>query len=153
MSNLVLVRALDRQRFYTVGTGQPFAPVDAAADPNSPGAASDGAASFDASAIGWYTYLYGDNSAGNEMIKKMNPEMTDELLRYSVAKMKEYGIVDSGDTLKDGIGAMSDERVTNVFQKMVKAGVVKADIDYRKSYTLRFVNKGVGLELRPKGLK
>ena len=34
----------------------------------------------DASAIGWYNYLYGDNSAGNAMIKQMNPEMTDELL-------------------------------------------------------------------------
>jgi NitT/TauT family transport system substrate-binding protein len=103
----------------------------------------------DASIIGWYTYLYGDNSAGNAMIKKFNPEMTDELLAYSVAKMKEYGIVDSGDTLKNGIGAMTDERVTSFFGKMVKAGVVKADIDYRKSYTLRFVNKGVGLDLRP----
>jgi NitT/TauT family transport system substrate-binding protein len=107
----------------------------------------------DASIIGWYNYLYGDNSAANAMIRKLNPEMTDELLTYSVAKMKEYGIVDSGDALKDGIGAMSDERVTNVFQKMVKAGVVKSDIDYRKSYTLRFVNKGVGVELRPKTAK
>src|SRR6201994_1687269 len=70
----------------------------------------------DASAVGWYNYIYGDNSAGNAMIKKMNPEMTDELLAYSVKKMKEYGIVDSGDTLKNGIGAMSDERVTNIFQ-------------------------------------
>ena len=33
---------------------------------------------------------------------------------------------------------------------MVRAGVVKAVIDYRKSYTLRFVNKGVGVDLRPK---
>jgi len=107
----------------------------------------------DASIIGWYNYLYGDNSAANAMIKKLNPEMTDELLAYSVAKMKDYGIVDSGDALKDGIGAMSDERVTNLFQKMVKAGVVKPDIDYRKSYTLRFVNKGVGVELRPKNMK
>jgi len=107
----------------------------------------------DASIIGWYNYLYGDNSAANAMIKKLNPEMTDELLAYSVAKMKEYGIVDSGDALKDGIGAMSDERVTNVFQKMVKAGIVKPDIDYRKSYTLRFVNKGVGVELHPGNVK
>jgi NitT/TauT family transport system substrate-binding protein len=104
----------------------------------------------DASIIGWYNYLYGDNSAANAMIKKFNPEMTDELLAYSVAKMKEYGIVDSGDSLKNGIGAMSDERVTSFFDKMVRAGVLKPDIDYRKSYTLRFVNKGVGLELRPK---
>ena len=103
----------------------------------------------DASIIGWYNYLYGDNSAANAMIKKLNPEMTDDLLAFSVKQMKEYGIVDSGDALKDGIGAMSDERVTSFFQKMVKAGVVKSDIDYRKSYTLRFVNKGVGLELRP----
>jgi NitT/TauT family transport system substrate-binding protein len=103
----------------------------------------------DASIIGWYHYLYGDNSAGNAMIKKLNPEMTDELLAYSVSKMKEYGIVDSGDTLKDGIGAMSDERVTSFFQKMVRAGVMRSDIDYRTSYTLRFVNKGVGLDLRP----
>jgi NitT/TauT family transport system substrate-binding protein len=104
----------------------------------------------DASIVGWYTYVYGDNSAGNAMIKKLNPEMTDEMLAYSVAKMKEYGIVDSGDTLKNGIGAMTDERVTSFFEKMVKAGVVKPDIDYRKSYTLRFVNKGVGVDLRPK---
>ncbi|QOZ50499.1 ABC transporter substrate-binding protein [Bradyrhizobium sp. CCBAU 53338] len=103
----------------------------------------------DASIVGWYNYIYGDNSAGNAMIKKLNPEMTDDLLAYSVAKMKEYGIVDSGDSLKAGIGAMSDERYTSFFNKMVKAGVVKGDLDFRKSYTLRFVNKGVGVELRP----
>ncbi|WP_439407796.1 ABC transporter substrate-binding protein [Bradyrhizobium sp. DASA03076] len=103
----------------------------------------------DASIVGWYNYIYRDNSAGNAMIKKLNPEMTDDLLAYSVAKMKEYGIVDSGDALKSGIGAMSDERYTSFFNKMVKAGVVKGDLDFRKSYTLRFVNKGVGVELRP----
>lgn len=104
----------------------------------------------DASAIGWYNYIYGDNSAGNALIKKMNPEMTDDLLAFSAAKMKEYGIVDSGDTLKDGIGAMNDVRMASFFDKMVKAGVVKGDLDYRKGYTLRFVNKGVGVNLRPK---
>jgi NitT/TauT family transport system substrate-binding protein len=104
----------------------------------------------DASVIGWYHYLYGDNAAGNAMIKKLNPEMTDELLTYSIARMKEYGIVDSGDTMRDGIGAMTDARVASFFDKMVRAGVVRQDIDFRKSYTLRFVNKGVGLDLRPK---
>jgi NitT/TauT family transport system substrate-binding protein len=104
----------------------------------------------DASVIGWYNYLYGDNKPGNAMIKQLNPEMTDELLAYSVAKMKEYGIVDSGDTLKDGIGAMTDARVASFFDKMVRAGVVRRDIDYRQAYTLRFANKGVGLNLRPK---
>ena len=104
----------------------------------------------DASIVGWYNYLYGNNAPANALIKKLNPEMTDELLAYSLAKMKEYGIVDSGDTLRDGIGAMTDARAASFFDKMVRAGVVRPDIDFRKAYTLRFVNKGVGLDLRPK---
>lgn len=104
----------------------------------------------DASVTGWYNYLYGDNKVANALIKKANPEMTDDLLAYSVEKMKQYGIVDSGDTLKDGIGAMSDAHMAEFFGKMVRAGVTRRDIDYRKAYTLRFVNKAVGLNLRPK---
>ena len=104
----------------------------------------------DASAIGWYHYLYGDPRPGNALIKKQNPEMTDALLAYSIAKMKQYGIVDSGDTLKLGIGAMTDERMKSFFDKMVAAGVVKASIDYRRAYTLQFVDKGVGIDLQPK---
>ena len=104
----------------------------------------------DASLIGWYNYLYRDNTAANAMIKKLNPEMTDALIAFSIARMKEYGIIDSGDTLRDGIGAMTDARMASFFDKMVRAHVVRSDIDYRKAYTLRFINKGVGLDLRPK---
>jgi NitT/TauT family transport system substrate-binding protein len=100
----------------------------------------------DASTIGWYHYLYGDNTKAKELIKRDNPEMTEELLAYSRAKMKEYGIVDSGDTASLGIGAMTDARMKDFFDKMVKAGLFKADLDYRKAYTLQFVNKGVGLD-------
>jgi len=103
-----------------------------------------------ASLVGWYNYLYGDNAAANAAIRKLNPEMTDELIAYSIARMKEYGIVDSGDALRDGVGAMTDARMASFFEKMVRAHVVRSDIDYRKAYTLRFVNKGVGLDLRPK---
>jgi NitT/TauT family transport system substrate-binding protein len=106
----------------------------------------------DASIIGWYHYIYGDNAAGNAMIKQLNPEMTDELLAYSLAKMKEYGIVDSGDSVRAGIGAMTDARFASFFDKMVRAGVVRRDIDFRKAYTLRYINKGVGSNLRPKEL-
>ena len=104
----------------------------------------------DASIIGWYNYLYGDSRPGNALIKKLNPEMSDELLAYSIDKMKQYGIVDSGDALRDGVGAMSDARMADLFGKMVRAGVTSRDIDYRKAYTLRFINKGVGRDLRPK---
>ncbi len=43
---------------------------------------------------------------------------------------------------------MTDERMKSFFDKMVKAGLYKADLDYKKSYTLQFVNKGLGKELR-----
>jgi NitT/TauT family transport system substrate-binding protein len=104
----------------------------------------------DASIIGWYNYLYGDNTAANALIKRHNPEMTDELLAYSLAKMKEYGIVDSGDTATLGIGAMTDARMKNFYDKMVRAGVVKPSVALEKSYTMQFVNKKVGLDLRPR---
>jgi NitT/TauT family transport system substrate-binding protein len=102
----------------------------------------------DASAVGWYNYLYGDSRPGNALIKQHNPEMTDDLLAYSIVKMKEDGIVDSGDTVKLGIGAMTDERWKNFYDKMVHAGVVKAGLDYKRGYTLKFVDKGVGANLR-----
>jgi len=104
----------------------------------------------DASAIGWYHYIYGDSRPGNELIKKQNPEMTDAMLASSIAKMKEYSIVDSGDSVKLGIGAMTDAQWKSFFDKMVRAGVVKPSLDYKRAYTLQFVNKGVGADLRPK---
>jgi NitT/TauT family transport system substrate-binding protein len=104
----------------------------------------------DASAIGWYRYLYGDNKKANDLIKKDNPEMTDDQIAFSINKIKEYGLVDSGDALKLGIGAMTDARVKDFYEKMVKAGVVPAGLDYKKVYTLQFVNKGVGLDQKPK---
>jgi NitT/TauT family transport system substrate-binding protein len=102
----------------------------------------------DASIIGWYNYLYGDNRAANVLIKRDNPEMTDDLLAYTLATMKEYGIVDSGEAKELGIGAMTDAHFAAFFDEMVMAGVVKANLDYRKAYTLRFVNKKVGMDLR-----
>ena len=81
----------------------------------------------DATIIGWTNYIYGDNAAANALIKKQNPEMTDDLLAYSVAAMKKYGIVDSGDTLTLGVGAMTDARMKYFFDEMVRAGVVKAE--------------------------
>jgi len=102
----------------------------------------------DGSAKGWYNYLYGDNKAANEAIKKDNPDINNEQIAFSIEKMKEYGIVDSGDTEKSGIGAMTDERIQSFYDKMVKAKVLPEGIDIKKAYTLDFVNNGVGLDLK-----
>jgi NitT/TauT family transport system substrate-binding protein len=103
----------------------------------------------DASAIGWYHYLYGDNARANDLIKTENPDITDEQIAFSIAELKKYGVVDSGDTLKLGIGAMTDSRWKDFFDKMVAIGMVQPSIDYKKAYTLQFIDKGVGLDLRP----
>jgi len=97
---------------------------------------------------GWYNYLYGDNAAANALIKAANTEMTDDKIAFAIEKMKENGIVDSGDAETLGIGAMTDEKIGDFFKKMVTAGVVSDSVDYKKSYTLQFVNAGVGKELK-----
>lgn len=101
----------------------------------------------DASIIGWYNYLYGDNAAANELIKADNPEMTDEAIAYSIAKMKEYGIAVSGDAETKGIGCMTDERWKTHYDRMVEIGLFDAGIDVTKAYTTELVCKGVGMDL------
>ena len=104
----------------------------------------------DASIIGWYNYIYDDNRAANALIKRDNPDIGDGQLAYSVTKMKEYGIVNSGNSLPLGIGAMRDARVKSFFVKMVEAGLFKPELDYKRAYTLQFIGHGVGIELRPR---
>ena len=102
----------------------------------------------DASIEGWYSYLQGDPAPANALIKKDNPEMSDEILAYAIARIKQAGIVDSGDTQRLGIGAMSDGRWQDFFKVMAEQGLYPKTLDYRKAYTLRFVNKRVGIELK-----
>jgi NitT/TauT family transport system substrate-binding protein len=99
----------------------------------------------DASVEGWYSYLYGDPAPANELIKRDNPEMTDALLAYGIAKIKEYGIVVSGDAKTLGVGAMTDARWHDFFSTMSNAGVYPKDLNFRNAYTLQFVNKKVGM--------
>lgn len=103
----------------------------------------------DASIIGWYHYLYGQNEGANLAIKRDNPEMTDAQLTYSVNKMRERGIVDSGDAKTAGIGVMTDVRMKSFFDKMIQAGVVTSSLEYQRGYTLKFIGKKVGVEAQP----
>jgi len=94
----------------------------------------------DASIKGWYSYL--ENPApGNELIKKDNPEMTDDQIAYGLQKLKEYGIIISGDADKQEIGTMNEVRWQSFFNTMVKAGIFKSDINYKDAFTLQFVKK------------
>jgi len=100
----------------------------------------------DASIEGWYSYLHGDPAPGNALIKRDNPEMTDDVIAFGIAAMKKHGIVDSGDAAKLGIGAMTGKRWRDFATSMIRAGLYPADLDVTKAFTLRFVNRRVGIE-------
>lgn len=101
----------------------------------------------EASIVGWYHYLYGDNKAANDFIKKENADMNDDLIAFSIKQMKDYGILVSGEATDKGIGCMTDEKVKAFYDKMVSAKVVKGGLDIGKVYTTEFVCKGLGKEL------
>ncbi len=94
-----------------------------------------------ASVQGWHDYLHGDNRAANAMIKRDNPDETDDVIAYGVAKMKQYEIAEGGDAKDGGIGAMTDARWKQFFDVMVAANVYPASLDYKQAYTLAFLPK------------
>ena len=95
----------------------------------------------DATRQGWHDYLYGDPAPANALIKRDNPEMTDGLIAQAIAKMKSHGIVVSGDAQTLGIGAMTDARWKTFFDTMAAEGLYPKDLDYKRAYTTRFVDK------------
>ncbi len=105
----------------------------------------------DGSAKGWYTYLYGDSATADAAIIAANPDMTQDKIDFAKRMMRNEGIVDSGDALEMGIGAMTEEKVKDFFDKMVTAGVIGEDVDWQASFTTDFVNKSVGMDLKPEG--
>lgn len=100
------------------------------------------------SSIGWANFLYGDNAAAIEAIQADNPDMSDEQIAFSIDKLKEYGIVDSGDSLELGIGAMTDAQNEDFFTKMIDAGVIDGELDWKETYTLEFSNTGAALDVK-----
>jgi NitT/TauT family transport system substrate-binding protein len=101
----------------------------------------------EASIVGWYNYLYGDNKATNDLIKKDNADMDDAQIAFSIKQMKDYGLLVSGSAVDGGIGCFTDAQVKDFYAKMSGAGVVKAGLDLSKVYTTEFVCKGVGKDL------
>ena len=101
------------------------------------------------SIIGWYNFLYGDRRQAVALIRKENPDISADTIDAEVKRLVEFAIVDSGDALNRGIGALDPARVRDFYAKMVKAGLYKTgEVDLAKVATDRFVNKGVGLDVK-----
>ena len=88
---------------------------------------------------GWKSYL-ADPAPGNVLIKKDNPNMTDDQLAYSVARMKEMGIVASGDALRLGIGTINEARVRQNHAFLVENKLVDpAKVTPQQAFVYDFV--------------
>ncbi len=88
---------------------------------------------------GWKSYL-ANPAPGNALIRKDNPNMTEEQLTYSVGKLRELGMVTSGDAQKLGIGTITPERLKASYDLMIASGVIEATkVDLGKTYTTEFV--------------
>ena len=75
--------------------------------------------------------------------------MTMAKIEGSVGLMKGQGIADSGEAVADGIGAMSQRRIHDFYNQMVKAGLYKPGaVDMLKVATLQTFNKRVGQDLK-----
>jgi len=95
----------------------------------------------EATAKGWHDYLDGDPRPADALIRKDNPEMTQDVLDQARAKLKAYGIVEGGDAKAGGIGTMTDARWKTFFDMATGAGVYPRTLDYRQAYTLQFLGK------------
>ncbi len=103
----------------------------------------------EASIVGWYNFLYGDRKGAMELIKKANPDITDEKINSEIEVFTRLNIIDSGDALTKGIGALDMGRVKAFYDKMVAAGLYKpGEIDLTKVATDQFVNKPAVLETK-----
>jgi len=91
-----------------------------------------------ASAEGWKSYL-ANPAPGNALIRKENPQMSDELLAYGVAKMRQYAIVTGGDAMTAGLLTMTNERWQATVAFLRSANLAKPGTDYQQAWTLDLV--------------
>jgi NitT/TauT family transport system substrate-binding protein len=92
-----------------------------------------------ASLEGWKSYLKGDPSAANALIKADNPNMSDAQIAYGIKRMNELQVVDGGDAKTMGIGIMTEQRWQATDELMVSSGLLPKDADWKKGFTTDFV--------------
>jgi len=102
----------------------------------------------EASIIGWYNYLYGDNAAANALIVKDNPDMDPARIDAGVEAMKAYGLLTSGDAEEGGIGCLNPARWQRFYESLSAIGVVPAGLDAGAALDASLVCQGLGRELQ-----
>ena len=75
---------------------------------------------LEASKAGWLTYLYGDATPGDTLIKAANPEMPQDVLNQARDKMRTYKLVGAPGE----VGQMTDARWKAFFDAAASQGVL-----------------------------
>ena len=97
------------------------------------------AAFVKASMEGWKSYLRGDPAPGNALIKKDNPNMTDDKLAHGIKLLNETGMVFGGDAARMGAGVITDARMKVTYDMMVSMKLLDPKVDMKKAYTTQFI--------------
>jgi len=94
----------------------------------------------DATRLGWQRYL-ANPAKGNALIKRDNPDMTDDILKQAHDKMKAHQMVMSGDGKAFGLGSMTNQRWKLFYDTMAGLGLYPKGLNYKKAYDLSFVRR------------
>lgn len=98
------------------------------------------AAFVKATAQGWKSYLQGDPRPGNALIRKDNPNMSEDVIAQAIARMKSNGVVLGGDAVTLGIGTVTEARMKKTFDTLVEHKLVDpTKVDWRKTFNPRFI--------------
>ena len=92
-----------------------------------------------ASIEGWKSYLKGDPSPANGLIKADNPKMSDEQIAFGIKRLNELEVLDGGDARTMGIGIITEARWKATYELMVQEGLLPKEIDWTKGFTTQFV--------------
>ncbi|NGM20776.1 ABC transporter substrate-binding protein [Roseomonas stagni] len=96
-----------------------------------------------ASVRGWTDYL-ADPTAGFAAVARENPQNTPEIMRNAFDSLRRANIVETEETRIHGVGTMSDARWQSHYEALAREGIVQPGFDWRRAYTLRFLNRATG---------
>jgi NitT/TauT family transport system substrate-binding protein len=92
-----------------------------------------------ASIEGWRSYLKGDPSPANGLIKADNPKMSDEQIAFGIKRLNELEVLDGGDARTMGIGVITEQRWKATYELMVNEGLLPKEVEWTKGFTTQFV--------------
>jgi NitT/TauT family transport system substrate-binding protein len=74
---------------------------------------------------GWRDFLFDNPGPGIALIKTQNPQLTDDIIQYSLRAMVDRGLIHSGDAAVGGIGNMTEARWQQIYEQMTSSGAIE----------------------------